>query len=113
MTTRTSPTVGPLLVGAFVVALLMLGYGTLRAPMSHAAQTPAIGTHQQSVEQQTVPSGSSDLPNTSQTDHKVAVQSWTIMAAGGAAAVFLLLFFVRIALGRVPPPPEPEEAAHH
>ena len=45
-------------------------------------------------------------------DHTLAVQLWTVLAAAGAAGVGLVFFLVRIALGRVRPPP-PREEAHH
>ncbi len=102
--------------GALVLALALLGYGAMTPSAGHAAQTQTISSyHHQPTDPQTGPPAD---PRTTggatfaEGDHKVAVQAWTIMAAGGAGAVFLLLFFVRIALGRVPPPP-PQEEAHH
>jgi hypothetical protein len=92
-----------------VLALALLGSGALRPAAGHAAQTQTMSSYREpSADQQTA----GDLPAATGDDHKVAIQAWTIMAAGGAAAFGLLLFFLRIALGRVPPPP-PQEEAHH
>ena len=50
---------------------------------------------------------------TSGNDDRVAVQVWTVLAAGGAAAVGLVLFLLRLALGLVKPPPPQQDESHH
>ncbi len=104
---RHTPT---LFIGsAIVLALALVLLTTTQPSNSHAVQQTTMHSYQeQSANRQTT----GDTPSTPSDDAKVAVQTWTIMAAGGAAAVGLLLFFLRIALGRVPPPPPQEEAPH-
>ena len=46
-------------------------------------------------------------------DTRVAVQLWTVLAAGGAAAVALVLFLLRVMLGRVKEAPPPSEHDGH
>ena len=96
---------------ALALALMLLSYVAVAPDSGHAAeQMPAASSYRELPADQQTPG---DTLATAGEDHKVAVQAWTIMAAGGAAALFLLLLFLRIALGRVPPAPPQEEGAHH
>jgi hypothetical protein len=96
------------LLALSALALVVALAGAARSDV-HAASLSSIAAHDGPAIERQVDAEPADADS----DSKVPVQVWTVMAAGGAAAVFLLLFFVRIALGRVPPPPPQEEAAHH
>jgi len=109
MKTHARRTLVCALSALLALSLLLLSYAALTPAAGHAAQHTAVSSYRELPADQQTPG---DTPSTAGDDHKVAIQAWTIMAAGGTAALFLLLFFVRIALGRVPPPP-PQEEAHH
>jgi hypothetical protein len=85
--------------------------------VGHAAGAfAALASDQASFAAQHVPTVDRQVegdPAADGEDTKVAVQVWTIMAAGGACAAFLLLFLLRVGVGRGPKAPPPQEDAHH
>lgn len=92
-----------------LLLLALVTFATWNVVVPHSAVAQRVELQDSPVFEQQA----QDAPQDGGEDHKVAIQAWTVLAAGGAAAVFLLLFFLRIALGRVPPPPAQEEQAQH
>jgi hypothetical protein len=107
MAMKLSNAITMLFLGSVIAGAVMLAMDAI-APKTSLARAQAAESSR------SLDAGGHDLLQStdSDTNHTLAVQLWTVLAAAGAMGLGLVFFLVRVALGRVKPPP-PQEEAHH
>ncbi len=98
-------------MSAVLIAVLALA---LLSALLH--QPAAASAHERDSALGATMAGSShqDDPGdvTSDSDDRVPVMVWTVLAAAGAMALGLVLYLLRLIMGWVKPPPEQQEGQH-
>ncbi len=107
MAMKLSNAITVLFLGSVIAGAVMLAMDAI-APKTSLARVQAAASSR------SLDANGHDLlqADDSGSDHTLAVQLWTVLAAAGAVGVGLVFFLVRVALGRVKLPP-PQEEAHH